>query len=89
MLRAIGDRVQDDYIVYLNDATDQLLQHQYDGQLTYSALQEAAVNLLHHSAAGWTQVSHLNLDASMKSDMIYRKFAFRNTVQKSKSYFLP
>lgn len=58
MLRAIGDRVQDDYNVYLNDATDQLLQHQYDGQLTYGALQETAVNLLHHSSAGWTQVSH-------------------------------
>lgn len=57
MLRAIGDRVQDDYIVYLNDATDQLLQHQNDGQLTYGALQETAVNLLHHSSAGWTQVA--------------------------------
>lgn len=57
MLRVIGDRVEDDYIVVLNNAADELLRLQLLGRLTYDALQEAALQLLHHSSSGWTQVA--------------------------------
>lgn len=56
MLRVIGDRVEDDYSIVLNNATDELLRLQLLGRLTYDALQEAALHLLHHSSSGWTQV---------------------------------
>lgn len=55
MLRVIGDRVEDDYSVYLDAATLRLLELQH---LTYDVLEETALNLLHQSDhVGWTQVA--------------------------------
>ena len=57
-LRAIGDRIQEEYQLDLNQAVDDLLQMEGNGQLTFNALQSTALELLNNVSPGWSQVGN-------------------------------
>ena len=62
LLRVLGDRVEEEFSLYLDQAVIELVELVPNGGLSYAALQSSAMRLLNIAPQSWTQVMNLSDD---------------------------